>query len=200
MKNGIISLPKPDYDGKMPLEAAIKGRRSIRNYSRASISLKDFSQILWAANGISNSFYRTVPSAGATYPLEVYAAVGNVATLQRGVYQYIVKTHDVKRVVPYDLRDALSRAALHQTFIAQAPLVIIITAFYRRTTARYRERGIRYVHMEAGHCGQNISLQAVALGLGTVMVGAFHDENLEEILSLHKDENPLYIIPVGRQA
>lgn len=193
-----IILPQPSFDGSVSVERTLKERRSVRRFSDTAISLQELSQILWAANGLSQGYYRTAPSAGATYPLTCYAVVGNVEKLQKGVYQYIVKNHGLKHLLPYDVRSALCRAALHQTFIEKAPVVIVIAAIYERTTGHYGQRGIRYVHMEAGHCGQNIALQAVALGLGSVMVGAFDDTTVKEVLSLGKGENPLYIIPVGR--
>lgn len=196
--SNIIILPKPSYDGNIPVERSLKERRSVRSFSDAAITLQELSQILWAASGISQGNYRTVPSAGATYPLNCYAVVGKVQKLQKGVYQYIVENHGLKQIVPYDVQIALCRAALNQTCIEQAPLIIVITAIYERTTGHYGQRGIRYVHMETGHCGQNIHLQAVALGLGCVMVGAFDDEIIKELLSLEKAEYPLYIIPVGK--
>jgi len=199
MKHDII-LPRPLYDGNVSIEYTLKQRRSVRRFSKMAISLQELSQILWAASGISQGSYRTAPSAGATYPLNCYVAAGNVEELEKGVYRYIVKNHGLKRIAPYDLRSALCRAALHQTFIEEAPIVIVITAIYERTTGHYGQRGIRYVHMEAGHAGQNISLQAVALGLGSVMVGAFQDKMVKEIVSLEKGEEPLYIIPVGKPA
>jgi SagB-type dehydrogenase family enzyme len=200
MNRDIINLPQPLLDGKISLERAIAVRRSVRSFSNNMLTLQELSQILWAASGISQGSYRTVPSAGATYPLNCYAIVGYVENLDKGVYRYSVKNHGLKRIIPYDLRSALCRAALHQTFIEEAPLVIVITAVYERTTGHYGKRGIRYVHMEAGHAGQNISLQAVALGLGCVMVGAFHDDMVKDILSLEKGEEPLYIIPIGKPA
>jgi SagB-type dehydrogenase family enzyme len=198
MVSTIIILPQPSFDGKVSVERTLKQRRSVRCFSGAAISLQELSQILWSASGISEGYYRTVPSAGATYPLNCYAVVGKVEKLQKGLYQYIVKNHGLKQIIPYDVQSALCRAALNQTFIEQAPVVIVITAIYERTTGHYGQRGIRYVHMEAGHCGQNISLQAVAIGLSSVMVGAFHDEMVKEVLSLPKGEEPLYIIPVGK--
>ncbi|MEW6525729.1 MAG: SagB/ThcOx family dehydrogenase [Spirochaetota bacterium] len=198
MNRDIINLPQPSFDGEMSVETALVRRRSVRSFSNTMLTLQELSQILWAANGISQGSYRTVPSAGATYPLNCYAIIGDVEKLEKGVYWYSVKNHGLQRMMPYDLRSALCRAALHQTFIEEAPLVIVITAVYERTTGRYGNRGIQYVHMEAGHAGHNISLQAVALGLGCVMVGAFHDDMVKDILSLEKGEEPLYIIPVGK--
>ncbi len=198
MTSNVFKLSQPSFDGKFSVERALKNRRSVRHFSDAIISFQELSQLLWACNGLSEANYRTAPSAGATYPLHCYAVVGSVENLEKGVYQYIVEHHGLKRTLPYDLRSALCRAALYQTFIQQAPVVIVLTAVFKRTTGHYGQRGNRYVHMEAGHAGQNISLQAVALGLGCVMVGAFNDAMVNEVLSLDKGEEPLYIIPVGR--
>ncbi len=198
MESDIIHLVQPSYTGNVSVETALKKRRSVRSFSKDVISLKELSQILWAADGISEKVYRTAPSAGATYPLNVYVATGNVSQVNPGLYRYDVTNHALRRVVPYDLRSALCRAALYQKFIEIAPADIIITAVYEQTTGRYGQRGLRYVHMEAGHVGQNISLQAVSLGLGTVMVGAFNDAMVKEIMVLQKNEEPLYIIPLGK--
>ncbi|MGB4267568.1 MAG: SagB/ThcOx family dehydrogenase [Spirochaetota bacterium] len=198
MESDTIHLLQPSYTGNVSVETALKKRRSVRSFSKDVISFQELSQILWAANGISEKGYRTAPSAGATYPLNIYVATGNVSQVNYGLYRYDVIYHALRRVAPYDLRSALCRAALYQKFIEVAAADIIITAVYERTTGRYGQRGLRYVHMEAGHVGQNIGLQAVTLGLGTVMVGAFDDAMVKGIMMLQKNEEPLYIIPVGK--
>jgi SagB-type dehydrogenase family enzyme len=114
-----------------------------------------------------------------------------------GLFRYIPQGHKLAQVQDRDLRDELSRAAWNQEFIKEAPAVFVITAFYSRTTGRYDERGIRYVHIEVGHAAQNLHLMAVALGLGSVPVGAFNDELIKKLLKLSKDEEPLYLVPVG---
>jgi len=119
--------------------------------------------------------------------------------LSSGVYYYDVKTHSIVMVKQGDVRKDLSRAALGQKWIMIAPVSIVITAIYERSTHRYGEKGIRYgyVHIEVGHVGQNIYLQAVALGLGTVAVGAFYDEEIRRIVGTSENENPIYIMPIG---
>jgi SagB-type dehydrogenase family enzyme len=102
-------------------------------------------------------------------------------------------------VLPGDKREDLFRSALYQEAIKEAPVTIVICAVYERTTRKYGERGIRYVHMEAGHAGQNIYLQAEALDLGTVAIGAFYDEAVARVLDLPKDIVPLYLFPVGKR-
>jgi SagB-type dehydrogenase family enzyme len=129
--------------------------------------------------------------------LDTYLVCGRVNGLAAGVYKYDPQEHSIEMIKEKDVRTDLAGAAWGQSFIAKAPITIVLTAIYRRTTARYGERGIRYVHMEVGHVGQNIHLQCETMGLGTVMVGAFSDERVKEILGVKAE--PLYIIPVGRK-
>jgi SagB-type dehydrogenase family enzyme len=196
-----IRLPPPVQRGSMSVEEAIARRRSVRSYARGSLHLSQLSQLLWAAQGITGSGgLRAAPSAGATYPLEVYVAVasGGVEGIEGGVYRYNVERHSLSRHLEEDLRGELSLAALEQEFIAEAPLNIVICARYQRTAWRYGRRAERYVHMEAGHVGQSIHLQAEALGLATVMVGAFYDDEVSRAMALDREVTPLYIIPVGK--
>jgi SagB-type dehydrogenase family enzyme len=165
-----------------------------------SLSLEDISQLLWAAQGITSDWGgRTAPSAGALYPLEVYLVVGDVDGLETGVYKYQPQEHALVRVGDGDVRSELASAALGQSCVARGAVDIIIAAVYERTTGKYGDRGVRYVHMEAGHAAQNICLEAVVLDLGTVTVGAFSDEGVKGILDMPESEAPLYIMPVGRQ-
>jgi len=192
-----VVLPKPSLKGNVSLEEAIKNRRSIRNFSSKSLSLEQISQILWSAQGITNNKgYRSVPSAGATYPLEVFALIVNEG-IEQGLYKYQPEAHSLKLVLSGDLRQSLAKSALNQNFIIQVPLNLIITADFKKTTSHYGERGIMYVHMEVGHLGQNVYLQSVALGLGTVAVGAFRTEEVKKVLKLPSPLEPLYILPVG---
>ena len=190
-----ISLPKAKEKGATSLEQTLNERRSVRDYKTDPLGLEEVSQLLWAASGV-NLYRKTTPSAGATYPLETYLAAGEVGGLEPVFYHYSPSVHGLEIVRDEDVRKNLSRAALGQGIIARAPIDIVIAAEYGRTAVRYGQRAARYVHMEAGHAGQNISLQAVALGLGTVMIGAFDDEKVRAILGIR--EEPLYIIPVGR--
>ncbi len=190
-----LKLPKPNVKGLVSIEEALNKRRSVRDYKRGPLSLEEVSQLLWAGLG-KNLYRRTTPSAGATYPLELYLAVGEVEGLNPGLYHYSSSRHSLELVGEQDLRKGLCRAALEQRMIERAPVSILITAEVSRTTAHYGQRGVRYVHMEVGHVGQNISLQAVGLNLGTVMIGAFDDREVKEVLGIK--EEPLYIIPVGR--
>lgn len=190
-----IKLLKPSEKGLVSIEETLHQRRSVRDYKKNSLSLGEVSQLLWAGTG-KNLYRRTAPSAGATYPLKIYLVVGDMEGLEPGIYHYSVSKHHLERVKDGDVRKSLSRAALEQGMIERAPVSIVIAADYHRTTGHYGQRGIRYVHMEVGHVGQNISLQAVALKMGTVMIGAFDDQQVKEMLSI--EEEPLYIIPVGK--
>ena len=201
----VIPLPAPALDGATSLEAAIQGRRSERGFLPAPLTLAQLSQLLWAAQGITDlhpdpgqRFLRAAPSAGALYPLDLYLVAGLVEGLDAGVYHYRPLEHEVRLLITGDLRRPLARACLGQMFIAPAPGLIVITAEYRRITGRYGERGLRYAHMEVGHVGQNLHLQAETLGLGTVVIGAFSDEEVAEVLQLPPRHEPLYVMPVGQ--
>lgn len=198
--SGAIALPQPVMDGTMSLEKALQERRSVRQYAALPLSLSDLSQLLWAAQGVTGAGgKRTAPSAGALYPLELSAIAGKVTGLAAGVYAYDPRRHELKRIADGDARDALSGAAFGQPSIRNAPAVIALFARYERTTVKYGERGIRYVHMEAGHAAQNVQLQAVARRLGTVVIGAFDDEGVRKVLRLTDREHPLYLIPIGNE-
>jgi SagB-type dehydrogenase family enzyme len=190
-----IILPKPKEKGLTSIEETLNKRRSVRDYKRGSLSLEQVSQLLWAASG-RNIYRRTAPSAGATYPLETYLVAGDVEGLEPGVYHYSSSRHSLEMTKEQDIRKKLSQSALGQTMIGEAQASIIIAAEYDRTTGHYGQRGLRYVHMEVGHVGQNVSLQAISLNLGSVMIGAFRDKEIQEVLGIK--EEPLYIIPVGK--
>lgn len=199
MCKGNINLPPFREEGEISLEKAIRERKSIRRYQEKSLTLSQLSQLLWSAQGMTRKNYRTVPSAGALYPLEIFILVApkGVDALKEGIYQYKSMTHSLLLIKEGDFRRELYYACLWQEFINEVPISIVVTGDYSRTCNRYGERGKRYVHMEVGHVGQNISLQALTIGLGTVMVGAFNDKEVSRILSLDPNLSPLYVIPVG---
>jgi SagB-type dehydrogenase family enzyme len=187
-----ITLPVPTLKGKVSLEEALALRRSVRSFTAGSLMLAEIGQLLWAAQGITRDWGgRTAPSAGALYPLEVYVATAD------GLYHYVPQGHKVRVESTADLRQALWKASLKQDAIRQAPAVFVIAAVYARTEGKYGARAERYVKLEAGHAAQNLLLQAVALGLGGVPIGAFHDDQVQTALSLLTDHAPLYLIPVG---
>ena len=210
MRQTIIKLPSPQLKGKVSLEETILRRRAVRRYRREPLDLSQLSQILWSAQGITGTReFRAAPSAGATYPLEIFVFVGKQGViaseakqapeeLQAGIYHYEADSHSLSLHKPADLRPDLARATLDQEFIIDAPVDIVICALYHRTSYRYGRRGERYVHIEVGHIGENIHLQAVALGLATMEVGAFHDEEVRKVLGVDEQIKPLYIMPLGK--
>lgn len=195
---GRIALPAPQIGAGMPVEQALRSRRSIRELDSKPLSLAQISQMVWAVQGTTSpEGYRTAPSAGALYPLDVYLVAGEVTGLPAGVYLYDPRAHELARVAPDDRRRQLGAAALAQGWIGKASAVIVLTAVFRRTTRKYGERGHRYVHLEAGHAAQNVYLQATSLGLGTTTVGAFHDERVKAVLELPQETQPLCLLPIG---
>ncbi|RJP73088.1 MAG: SagB/ThcOx family dehydrogenase [Candidatus Zixiibacteriota bacterium] len=193
-----IELPEPSLQSDTSVEMALQQRRSVREYSPAELTLAEVAQLLWAAQGVTHpEGRRTAPSGGALYPLETYLAAGDVAGLSAGVYRYLPALHALERVTAGDRRTELSRAALGQSPVWQAPAGIILAAVYPRITGKYGQRGITYAHIEAGAAAQNLALQAVSLGLGTVCMGAFQDSAVVRALGLPEDQVPLLILPVG---
>lgn len=194
-----MDLPAPRKDSAYSLERSLSERRSVREFSEAALTLVEVSQLLWAAQGVTGTGgLRTAPSAGALYPLAVYLVVGNVRDMAAGVYKYEPLKHQLAQIATQDEREHLASAASDQEWVAGGAVVLVLTGVERRTTGKYGERGVRYVHMEAGHAAQNVLLQAVALGLGGAVVGAFDDERVRKVLSLPKGEQPLYLVPLGR--
>ncbi len=199
---GRIKLPEPSYAGNTSVEEALSKRRSIRDYSGENLTLDEVSQLLWAAQGITAPWGgRTAPSAGALYPLELYVVVGDVEGIDKGVYKFrnSREEHELEKVKEGDIRAELAEAAGRQECVRDAAIDIVFTAVYERTTRKYGERGIRYVHIEAGHAAQNVYLQAVSLDLGTVVIGAFMDDRVKELVNAGEQEKTLYIMPVGRK-
>jgi len=194
----IIKLPVP-VSHVMSFEETLQLRRSTRDFSADPLSLQQVAQLLWAAQGVTSSDgLRVVPSAGSLFPLEIFVVVGRVKDLSPGVYRYHSRQHALSLVANGDRRSTLKKAALNQMAIEQAPIDIIITGVYKRVIKTYKVRGIRYVQMESGHVAQNISLQAVAMKLGSVPISAFNDQEVTKILDIPSDYYPLYIIPIGK--
>ena len=220
----VVLLPQPDTQGRMTVEQALFNRRSRRNFADQPLTLPQLSQLLWAAQGRTHPLgYRTAPSAGALYPIQLYVVVANVLDLEPGVYRYELGQHTLKLgaglkasphgprpkfyyaydMAPHQLirirsgqfADDLQQACLDQELIGQAPASIVIAGDYSVTAKKYGQRAERYVHIEVGHIGQNIYLQAESLGLGTCAVGAFEDKQVKALLGIR--EEPLYVMPVG---
>ena len=199
-----VALPDPRMEGPVSVEQALYRRRATRSFRDVPLSLQQVSQLLWAAGGSGvdgvSGATRTAPSAGGLYPVEIYLVAGEVEGLSPGVYRYDWRAHALRLVASGDRRQLLARAALGQSFIASAPASVVITAVTERTARRYGERGLeRYVSMDAAHAAENVLLQAAALGLGSLTVGAFTDEQVRDVLGAN-EELPLYIMPVGTPA
>lgn len=193
-----IGLPEPARNGQVSLEEALWGRMSVREYRDQALSLMQVGQLLWAAQGLSDaSGHRTVASAGALYPLEVYLVAGKVEELEAGVYHYLPGEHGLRRIASGDIRSSLASAALDQRWMETAPVILVIAAEYERTHAKYGERTIRFVHMEVGAAAQNVYLEAESLGLGTVFVGAFYELRVQSDMELTENVTPLCLMPVG---
>jgi len=192
MEQDSIALPAPRLDSEVSLEQTLSARHSVRSFSAQPLTWAEIGQLLWAAQGITHDWgARTAPSAGALYPLDIYVSTAT------GVYHYLPQGHQAVGTQDADVREEVWQAGLKQDAIRQAPAVFIITATYERTSAKYGDRAVRYVHLEAGHAAQNLLLQAVALGFGGVPIGAFDDAKVQSILALPEAQKPLYLIPIG---
>jgi SagB-type dehydrogenase family enzyme len=197
-----VSLPEPVLRG-LSVEEVIAGRRSVRSYREDSLSLAEVSQILFAGQGVTGERggrgLRSAPSAGGTYPIELYLVANRVAGLDPGVYHYVPEDHSIDLVKAGAHGDILSRACLGQSMPKTAAISIVMTAVRERTTSKYGQRGIQYIHMEAGHVSQNICLQSVSLGLGAVPVGAFDDHAVDRVLGVDgENERSLYVNCIGK--
>ena len=194
----VVKLPDPTFDRALSVEAALGGRKSVREFTIQPVTLRQVSQLLWAAQGVTHGDQlRTAPSAGALYPLELYLIADRVEGLARGVSHYQPVRHELVEMRDGDFLPGLSAAAVDQEWVGDAAAVVVVAVVYERTTRKYGERGVRYVHVEAGLAAQNICLQAVSLGLSTVMVGAFNDTQVGRLLNMPADHRPLVMLPLG---
>ena len=196
-----MDLPNVKTDGTVSLEKSIKIRRTIRSFTPQQLTLEQFSQLLWAAYGITEDrgYKRAAASGGACYPMDIYAIIGEdgVKGVDAGIYHYEPMGHNASLISKGDFREAMARASLGQMWMARPPLCLVVCAEYARITGRYGNRGVRYAMIEAGHIGQNIFLQAEALGLGAGIVGAFQDEAVIQVMGTPPSHEPLLIMPVG---
>jgi len=199
--NKTIPLAPAKYESEVSVEKAIFRRRSARDYKAKPITFEALSQLLWSAQGITETEnkFRAAPSAGALYPLEIYVAVSKVYNLSCGVYKYDPHSHSLEVIKTQDVLLDIVEATYRQEWIAKSSIVIGFAANMERTTRKYGTRGVQYVLFEVGHSSQNVYLQAVSLGLGTVAVGAFNDSKIHKVFGMLKDEIPLYLMPVGVQ-
>lgn len=199
-----ISLPAAKLGGDAALSLMIARRRSIRQYTGEALRVDELSQIVWAAQGVTESKYglRTAPSAGGTYPIELYlvAKSGGVSDLDAGVYHYAPRTHELELLHTGDFAAKLRAACVDQAWVEEAAINVVLTAAFERTTTRYGSRGIQYAFQETGHVGQNIYLAAASMDIGTSVIGAFDEDEVRNILGVGQDETPLYVFTVGKTA
>ncbi|MGB4703897.1 MAG: SagB/ThcOx family dehydrogenase [Candidatus Saccharicenans sp.] len=197
-----VALPPTDRKNGSPLYAVLNARRSVREYEDRPVPLEALSQILWAAYGVSfragDFLFRTAPSAGALYPLELYVAARSVEKLNPGLYHFVPATHSLRQRYEGDLSPLLAEAALDQDFLAEASFNLILTAVFERTTWKYGARGFRYIYLDAGHIVQNAALAAVSLGLGSCPVAAFFDDEVNALVGVNPArESAIYLLAVG---
>ncbi len=189
------ALPAPEVTGTVALESALAQRHSVRAFSPDPLTREEIAQLMWAAQGVTHGpGYRTAPSGGALYPLELYA-VTRTSTLH-----YLPDGHQVQEWRTVQGWQRLVDLTPSAEAVSSAPTVFVVAAAVRRTAAKYGGQSRRYVDLEAGHCAQNLLLQAVSLGLGAVTIGAFNSDRLARFLALPSWQEPIYLIPVGRPA
>jgi SagB-type dehydrogenase family enzyme len=188
------------YNG-LPVEKAIANRRSQRDFTGETMSLAELSHLLHYSSGVTDKRQglRAAPSAGATYPIEVYAIANKVEGLAKGTYHYLISSHELELLREGDFRNEMSQAALQERMLKQANVIVVLSAVFQRTQQRYRERAQRYICFEAGHIAQNTYLVATSLGLGACAIGAFYDDEFNRLLGLNgKDESVLYLLALGK--
>ena len=189
---------------EMSVREAVARRRTVRNFSPRILREDQLMGVFWAAQGITDSIrgLKAVPSAGALYPLEIYAFLGDrsVVGMGKGVYHYRPQQTDAVKVTEGDLRQELARACLSQMWMAQAPVSLVISAVYARTMKKYGDRGIRYADIEAGCAAQNVFLVGISLGLEAGIVGAFDDDKVRKLTGATQGTEPLLVMPVGYRA
>jgi len=197
----IIHLTQELTHKGLTVEKAIANRRSQRDFTGEIMSLVELSHLLYYSSGITDKHQvlRAAPSAGATYPIEVYAIVNNVGGLAKGTYHYLIESHELELLREGDFRNEMSRAALQERMFKQANVIVALSTVFQRTRQRYRERAERYICLEAGHIAQNTYLVATSLGLGACAIGAFYDDEFNRLLGLDgENESVLYLLAVGK--
>jgi SagB-type dehydrogenase family enzyme len=197
----MIRLPSEPASNGLSVEKAIANRRSQRDFTGETMSLAELSHLLYYSSGVTDKRLglRAAPSAGATYPIEVYAIVNNVEGLARGIYHYLIESHELELLREGDFRNEMSQAALGERIFKQANVIFALSAIFQRTQLRYRERAQRYILFEAGHIAQNTYLLATSMKIGACAIGAFYDDEFNRLLGLDgKNESVLYIIALGK--
>lgn len=201
-----ITLPAPRLSGKLSVEAAMVGKKSVREYANKPVTLAEAGQMLWATNGdipvdgVTQATRKTIASAGGIYPLQVFLVVGKgtVGDLPEGVYQYTPSNHSITRIAGDDRRSTLAAASLGQFWMATAPAIVVIGAEFDKTMMKYRQMGFQFLCMEAGAADQNLYLQSASLGLRMATVGAFAVDLVKARLGLPDKVTPLILAPFGK--
>jgi len=198
----VVKLPTPAGAPEARLSDLLSARRSRRKFTGGSISLGDLGYLAWAADGVSEPdmppLYRTAPSAGARHPLETYLLVNRVEGLEPGVYRYGVEGHELEQLRKGDFSEAAVTAAAGQEWVRSAAVVFVWTARFERTTSKYRDRGYRYVFLDAGHVGQNLYLAVESLGLGMTAIAALTDDEVNAIVGADgTEESVVYMAALG---
>lgn len=196
------TLPQPQKDGGAPLWEILSRRRSVRDFQTRSLKDREVSQLLWAAQGITAEAFghrfRTVPSAGALYPVETYLVVNDVDAMPQGVYHYNALEHCLEELRKGDFRVTIARAALDQKIAYDAGVVFAWTAVFERCKWKYRQRAYRYLYLDAGHIAQTVALAAVSLGLGSCQIAALYDEEVNDLLGVDGiEESAIYLTVIG---
>jgi SagB-type dehydrogenase family enzyme len=198
-----VELPPPDVTDGPGLWDTMRTRRSVRAYTQDPMSLEDFSQILWATQGLTARVgehgLRTSPSAGALYPIETYLCVNRVDSIEKGLYHYDVEGHTLELLKEGDYAKEVKAGALDQQVAERASVVFIWSAVFERSKWKYLQRAYRYVFLDAAHIAQNLALAAQGLGLGSCQIGALYDDDLNRLLELEPDEESvIYMSSVGK--
>ena len=195
-----VQLEPPEEEGGAPLWEIMRRRRSVRHFSDKPMTKSELSQLLWAAQGVSNPEYRfrTAPSAGALYPVETYLVVNSIESMNPGVYHYAADMHALEQLQAGDFRISVAQSALDQEMAYHANVVFIWTAIFARSQWKYLQRAYRYIYLDAGHIAQNVALAAVALNLGTCQIGALYDDEVNALLGIDGiEESVVYMTVVG---
>jgi SagB-type dehydrogenase family enzyme len=198
----IIPLSKEFPAKSLSIVDALRKRRSVRSFSPKPLSLDALSFLLWAATGVQRKEqgyeFRTVPSAGALYPIETYLVVNNVEDLEKALYHYSIEAHTLEELKAGDFAEKMAHAALEQKMCVKAPVVMVWTAVFERSKWKYAQRAYRYVYLDAGHIAQSLALSATGIGLGSCQVGAFFDDEINRIIGVDGvEESVLYLSVVG---
>jgi SagB-type dehydrogenase family enzyme len=196
-------LRNGDKGGGGPVWEVMARRRSLRDFLPEDISFEELSQLIWATQGITGSVFdfrlRVTPSAGALYPIETYVVVNRVIALSPGVYHFNLGKNALEQLAGGDFRVGIAASALDQSMGREAAVVFVWTAVVERTKWKYRERGYRYLYLDAGHIGQNLYLAATSLGLGCCTIGAFYDDEVNQLIGVDgRQETAVYLGAVGR--